>query len=101
MVQKATIPHAWVRRRTRHDPPDVEEAVAAAQGLTDDIDSQIEIAAQLIGLSEDEVRPFMTKVPTQSRIARLAPTPSASAAGSTIRIERRGPRQISRRVQQG
>ena len=30
--------------------PVLEEAVAAAQGLTDDIESQVEIAAQLMGL---------------------------------------------------
>jgi hypothetical protein len=50
MDHKRTIPAKWCRRRTRHDPPALDEAIAAAQALTDQIESQIEIAAQLIGL---------------------------------------------------
>jgi hypothetical protein len=49
MDHRKTIPAEWCRRRTRHDPPALEEAIAAAQGLTGQIESQIEIAAQLIG----------------------------------------------------
>jgi hypothetical protein len=56
MDHKKSIPTAWSRRRTRYDPPGLDEAIAAAQGLTDEIESQIAIAAQLIGLSEDEIR---------------------------------------------
>jgi hypothetical protein len=44
------------KRRTRYDPPTVDEAVFAAQGLTGDPDQQVMIAARLIGLPEDEVR---------------------------------------------
>ena len=36
------------RRRVRHDPPTVEEAVQAAQGLTDELSEQIEIVASLM-----------------------------------------------------
>jgi hypothetical protein len=43
-------------RRVRHDEPTLEEAIAAAQGLTDDLDAQAEIAAALMGLPYDEVR---------------------------------------------
>jgi hypothetical protein len=43
-------------RRVRHDPPTVAEAVAAAQGLTDNVSDQIEIAASLMGLAQEEVR---------------------------------------------
>lgn len=42
--------------RVRHDPPTLPEAVFAAQGLTDDLDHQIEIAAELMGVSHDEAR---------------------------------------------
>jgi hypothetical protein len=31
------------RRRVRRDPPTIEDAVLAAQGLTDDIDGQVDI----------------------------------------------------------
>jgi hypothetical protein len=36
------------RRRVRHDPPTVEEAVLAAQGLTEELSQQIEIVASLM-----------------------------------------------------
>lgn len=42
--------------RVRHDPPTLTEAVFAAQGLTDDIDHQAAIAAELMGVDIDEAR---------------------------------------------
>ena len=47
------------RRRVRRDPPTVEEAVVAAQGLTDDLKEQIEIVASLM------------EVPPRSRLGAL------------------------------
>ena len=35
----------------------------AAQGLTDDLEQQIEVTAALMGLSEDEVRPQVVEAP--------------------------------------
>jgi hypothetical protein len=43
-------------RRVRHETPTLEEAIIAAQGLSDDLDEQAEIAAALIGLPYDQVR---------------------------------------------
>jgi hypothetical protein len=56
MHRKKTIPAAWRHRRTRYDPPGLDEAIAAAQGLTDRLESQIEIATQLSGMPKDEVK---------------------------------------------
>jgi len=42
--------------RIKYLPPTVEEAVLAAQGLADDVEGQIEIAAGLMGVEPDEVR---------------------------------------------
>lgn len=42
--------------RVRHDPPTLMEAVFAAQGLTDDVGHQVEIAAELMGVSLEEAR---------------------------------------------
>ena len=42
--------------RVRHDPPTLLEAAVAAQGFTDDIEHQAEIAAQLMGASLEEAR---------------------------------------------
>jgi hypothetical protein len=44
------------RRRVRQDPPTVEEAVLAAQGLTEELGEQIEIVASLMEVSVDEAR---------------------------------------------
>ncbi|MCE4223185.1 hypothetical protein HCU64_05435 [Methylobacterium sp. C25] len=45
--------------RVRKEPPTIVEAVAAAQDLADDLEQQVEIAAGLIGLPLDEVRPHV------------------------------------------
>jgi len=42
-------------RRVRHEAPTLEEAIAAAQGLSAELDQQAEIAAALMGLPYDEV----------------------------------------------
>jgi hypothetical protein len=36
------------RRRVRHDPPTLQEAIVAASGLTDNLQEQVEIAASLM-----------------------------------------------------
>ncbi len=75
MDRKKTIPAEWSRRRTRSDPPGLDEAIAAAQGLTDGLESQIEITAQLIGLPEDEVK---------SRVLMMRAQPSWTRSGSAL-----------------
>lgn len=57
--KKTALPPLKVRR----EPPTLEEAVVAAQGLADDVESQIAIAAGLMGLTEDEVRPSVLRSP--------------------------------------
>jgi len=54
-------------RRVRRDPPTVAEAVAAARGLTDDVQQQIEIAASLMDLPPDQVRPEVLKTAVSRR----------------------------------
>ena len=48
--------------RPRHEPPSLEEAVLAAQCFGETVDEQSEIAALLMGLPEDEVRPVVAKL---------------------------------------
>jgi hypothetical protein len=57
--------------RVRREPPTLEEAAAAALGLSDDLQQQVEIAAGLIGVPEDEVAPAVSA-------QRSAPRPSTS-----------------------
>jgi len=49
--------------RVRRDPPTLEEAVVAAQGLSDDIEQQVEIASGLMGIPQEEVRPVIASAP--------------------------------------
>jgi hypothetical protein len=61
-------------RRVRRDPPTLDEAVFAATGITDDLDSQAEIAASLIGMPLDVV---------QAEVKKAA---RAAARSSTTRV---------------
>jgi hypothetical protein len=70
MLAKKKSSETQNRRVTRVDPPALEEAIAAAQGLTDDVESQIEIAAQLMGMPEDEVRPAVMKAAVPPPVRR-------------------------------
>jgi hypothetical protein len=88
MDRKKPIPAAWRHRRTRYDPPGLEEAIAAAQGLTDRLESQIEIAAQLSGLPEDEVRSRVLMMRAQLSWKRPGPAPSRQT--EVVVIKRRG-----------
>ncbi len=90
MASTKSVPAEWNRRRTRYDPPGLEEAITAAQGLTDQIESQIEIAAQLIGLPEDDVRPQVLAM--KARHAHKVAAPVQGYRGRTVVVERRGAR---------
>ncbi len=54
-------------RRVRRDPPTVAEAVAAARGLTDDVQEQIEIAASLMDLPPEQVKAEVLKAASAMR----------------------------------
>ena len=66
--------------RVRRDPPTLDEAVLAAQCLADEVEHQVEIAAGLMGVAPDEVRPLVLR----AKAARpaLALRPFAAAARS-------------------
>jgi hypothetical protein len=92
MASKKNVPAEWSRRKTRYDPPGVEEAIRAAQGLADEIESQIEIAAQLFGLPEDEIRPQVLAM--RDRTTRNIAAPVQGHRGRTVVVERRGARMV-------
>jgi hypothetical protein len=98
MLAKKKSSDSRVRRVTRVEPPVLEEAIAAAQGLTDDIEGQIEIAAQLMGLPEDEVRPVVLKasVPIRRpmRLAERISIPDRHEAPKVVVVERKRPRLV-------
>lgn len=100
MLRKQNAPAEWSRRTTRYDPPTLEEAITAAQCLTDQIESQIEIAAQLMGLPEDEVR-VQVLTATQTARAQNSHKPAIhiqDRQAKVVVVERRGPRALRRRA---
>jgi hypothetical protein len=48
-------------RRVRQDPPTLQEAIAAARGLTDDIQEQVEIASSLMEVPPEQVKAELLK----------------------------------------
>lgn len=70
MIRKTVVP--LPPPRVRKEPPTLAEAVEAARGLTDDLGAQVEIAAGLMGVSEDEVRPLVTPMPKALHIGNRA-----------------------------
>jgi hypothetical protein len=81
------------RRRVRRDPPTVEDAVLAAQGLTDDLDGQIEIVASLMEIPADEARSAVLKMGQRKEVSRFTITGRVGAP-RTVVVERRAPRRI-------
>jgi len=84
------------RRRVRRDPPTVEEAVLAAQGLTDETSEQIEIVASLMEVSVDEARGAVLRLAQRKDVNRVTITGRAGAPRAVV-VERRTPRRPLRR----
>ena len=88
-------------RRVRRDPPTLAEAIAAARGLTDDVKEQVEIAASLMDLSPDEVRPAVLKAAAAATSSRNAVSEIAyvgrSGAPRTVVVERKPSRRLAKR----
>ena len=83
--------------RIRREPPTIEEAAFAAVGLTDDLDQQVDIAANLMGVSPDEAKPHVLKVAAATRA--IAPSAARGSGHLTIRdrvvtVERTGVRRV-------
>jgi hypothetical protein len=76
------------RRRVRRDPPTVEEAVQAAQGLTDELSEQIEIVASLMEVSADEARNAVLRLGQRKDVSRFTIAGRAGAQRAVV-VERR------------
>ena len=85
-----------VRTSLRIEPPTLEEAIYAAQGLTDDVDGQAEITARLMGLPEEEVRAVILKAAVaKPRLTIRPPVQARFAPGRPpVVVERRAPRVL-------
>lgn len=54
--KRAVDPKTLPPIRIKKCPPTIEEAIIAAQGLVDEVEAQVEIAAGFMGVEADEVR---------------------------------------------
>lgn len=81
-------------RRVRHDPPTLKEAIDAAQGLSDQLQDQIEIAASLMDMPVEAVRAEVIKAAPPRNSLRIAAPPSKEGVTRSVIVERK----VSRRA---
>ena len=84
------------RRRVRRDPPTIEDAVLAAQGLTDDVDGQVEIVISLMHVSAEEARGAVLKMGQRKEVSRFTIAGRLGAPRAVV-VERRAPRRFGLR----
>jgi hypothetical protein len=87
------------RRRVRRDPPTVEDAVLAAQGLTDEPSEQVEIVASLMEISVEEARGAVLRMGQRKDVDHITvatrPTrPGQLSVPRAVVVERRAPRRV-------
>ncbi|MBV8565811.1 MAG: hypothetical protein JO273_10185 [Methylobacteriaceae bacterium] len=76
-------------RRVRYDPPTLAEAVTAAQGLTDNVHQQAEIAASLMDISVEQAMAEVLKArPPRRAVDTVAFTTRKGVQRAAI-VERR------------
>jgi hypothetical protein len=81
------------RRRVRRDPPTVDDAALAAQGLTDDLEAQIDIVTSLMAVSAEEARWAILKSRRSADDTRLVA--GRTGASRAVVVERKSPRRPS------
>jgi hypothetical protein len=91
--------HAWHTkyglRRVRYEAPTLEEAIAAAQGLSGELNEQAEIAASLIGLPHYQVRAELLKVtPPRKGVVKSVALAGPASTLRTIVVERKPTQRV-------
>jgi len=82
-------------RRVRDEAPTLDEAIVAAQGLSDEIDAQAEIAAALVGLPLEQVRAELLKLaPPRKDVIRTFAFTGPASAPRTVVVERKPSRRV-------
>jgi hypothetical protein len=82
-------------RRVRFDPPTLKEAIAAAQGLTDELQQQAEIAAALMDLPVEEVRAELLKLARPRNSRQIVTSSGPEGAARTVIVERKQSRRAA------
>ena len=75
-------------RRVRFDPPTLKEAIAAARGLTGELQQQAEIAASLMELPVESVRAELLKTAPPRNCGQIM-TSSREGMARTVIVERK------------
>jgi hypothetical protein len=81
-------------RRVRHDAPTIGEAIAAARDLSDELDVQVEIAASLIGLPNDQILAELLKATPHKDVSKSVVLAGRASAPRTIVVERKPSRRV-------
>jgi hypothetical protein len=76
-------------RRVRFDPPTLKEAIAAARGLTDELQQQAEIAASLMELPVEDVRVELLKTAPPRNSVKIVTPSGREGATRTVIVERK------------
>ena len=79
-------------RRVRRDPPTLDDAVLAAQGLTDDLEGQVEIVTALMSVAAEEARRAVLKM---RRPDSLRTIPGRGGIARAVVVERKLPRRLT------
>jgi hypothetical protein len=82
------------RRRVRRDPPTIDEAVVAAQGLSDEPAEQVEIVVSLMQISAEEARAAVLRSAQRKDVDRIMVAgrparPGSAPAPRAVVVERR------------
>lgn len=81
-------------RRVRFDPPTLKEAIAAAQGLTGELQQQAEIAAALMNLPVEDVRAELLKLAPPRNSTQIVTSNGREGAARTVIVERKTSRRV-------
>ena len=81
----------------RRDPPTIEDAVLAAQGLSDDIDGQIEIVMSLMEVSAEAARSAVLKMGQRKDTTTRFTIVGRAGAPRAVVVERRPSRGVALR----
>ena len=78
-------------------PPTLAEAIAAAQGMTDDREQQVAFAADLIGADAADVRAELAKLQPDRRATLTMVAPSRDRGQRVVVVERKMSRRVASR----
>jgi hypothetical protein len=83
--------------RIKKCPPTIDEAIVAAQGLADDVDAQVEIAAGFMGVAAEDVRPLVIAAAQEARSVERRVVADRHGAERAVIVERARPRGATSR----